>query len=265
MWYIQSIILRIQIKKKNNMEKISVTNKMLILIPHADDELIGCFSLLKNNDCFGFYFNYTGNDSSETNINQRLSEFEKLTQILDLPFNINQLGNVKKQLSDLIKKSNFDGIFLPSFIDWNTEHVLVNKILSDVLNELHQNSYCLPYIYLYQISVPIPDLYLNSYLSLSRKEQIRKWKIFNSIYKSQRHLPSHRFKLQEKINGYYVHKFAAEIYAKMNYEKWSKEYKSSELYIENYSSTLKKNINNLLRMKKTINLYYNYVNRHTPD
>ncbi len=162
--------------------------------------------------------NFSANDAdSEIRINE-ISNYctSKRTPLIKLDY---PPQDSALQLRDLLKPDSFSQIFLPCYIDWHPEHRATNQILRKVIEELSIS----PNIIWYQVSLPLPELLVNSYMLLSRKRHNNKWREFNQYYKSQKFLPSKRFIAIEKITGNALGHHAAEVFIKMTSKQWLRQ------------------------------------------
>jgi len=195
------------------------TNKLqnvLIIAPHADDEIVGCYKLLSSpNKVLIFCLSLTGSNINKENKQIRRIEFLELSKNFGVDVKISN-GQYSEELEKIIYRFKPENIFLPHYIDWHQEHIFASILLKEVINNI--NYECS--VYSYQISVPISSYIITHYIPMNFFEQRTKWNIFNTIYKSQRHLPVFRFKLQEKISGKLVESYAAEVFVKLDLNKW---------------------------------------------
>lgn len=234
--------------KKNTLITFSYTrDKFLVLIPHADDELIGCFQLIKSNPKATqlFYFEFTGSDTSSQNIIKRGEELKLFCDQLGLHLTVSE-GNYQQELASIITSFQPNYLVIPSFVDWHPEHIRVNTILKDLLvQHLYPVQICQ-----YQVTVPIDPAFITHVVPMNRNDQNNKWKLFATIYKSQKTIPILRFKLQEKINGSIVSAYAAEVFSVDTVENWSQNLTIITKPINNVKlSTLYKFINNIPKIR----------------
>jgi hypothetical protein len=248
-------------KANNKIEfKFLPENKILVLVPHADDELIGCYQLLSlyPGNIKLFYFGFTGTTKSIENKNKRLEEIKKLSEIMDIDIIVSECDHAGKLFST-IKAYCPEYIFVPSFIDWHNEHIDCNTILQEVL----LNSKDKAKIVLYQISVPISDTHITHYIPMNYSEQNAKWELFKHIYYSQKHLPLYRFSLQERINGVLFHSYAAEVYMVLSLKKWDEYMRRRSQSINSGKLALLQNyINNLDKIREVSSeMYFSVFNQ----
>jgi len=163
--------------KKNIYSKININSneKILILVPHADDEIIGCYTILSNysKQVKLFYLNYTGENQNKHIKEIRLQELNNLSNL----FNINLISieaDYVNNLRNIINFYNPSIIFVPTLIDWHPEHFRTNEILFNTLNNIKRNNIR---VISYSISVPIPPSYLHLIILYLSKNKIK-----NGIY-----------------------------------------------------------------------------------
>lgn len=213
-------------------------DRILIIAPHADDELIGCYSIISRytDNVHVCCCSLTGSNSSVNNKNTREHEFTEFCKALKVNYSILQ-GRLDKSMEELLLSYKPTVVFLPSFIDWHDEHRLVDKILEDILKKILSP----PQVIWYQVSVPISIKAINSYMLLGREKQKLKWKLFGTFYQSQNHLNTRRFSFLEKHT---IRSEIAEVFCIT-----TKEQRNSlierEYLIEEKKDALKKEINNL--------------------
>lgn len=222
--------------------------KILILCPHADDEWIGCSTLINSNEYSVdvLYYELYGYNRNTENIIIRDNEIKKCSRIKK--YNLYTSSNVKQKLKDLLLSSQYDAVFSPSPIDWHWEHREVFGSLVTVLNCI--KGYIDVKIFFYFISVPPCDSFRLYTHSLNKKAQIEKWTFFNNNYVSQK-MPNLRYMLQERLNALNTEFYAAEVFQEISIEQ---VFKIDE-YIHNQSvkimlDSLSKDINDIYKIRK---------------
>lgn len=241
-WYFQY--------KKNNhaninaeILKINDYEKILIIVPHADDELIGTHMLISkySSKIELLYCGMTGENNNKSNYNIRLKEFKEYCKINKVDYKIAKNDNIESSIKNSINRFNPNYIFIPSFFDWHEEHLMISKILTKINLENIK-------IGLFQISVPIPVNLINYYLTINRKGRKNKWSNFKNIYKSQSNLPIKRFKYNEMVNkvrGYH----SSEVYAIMEYEEYKKIHNNNINNINKNKIVIRDTINNIYKIR----------------
>ncbi len=207
------------IKNQNTLfENLSLPNgKILILIPHSDDEWIGCSQIIKRrwNDIVFCNMDMSGDDEEAVH-KVRYKELENTATLYNI-----QLETMKESkedyLCELVKKINPSLIMVPFFLDWHQEHIVVMNVLENALKRISDKN---TVVGMYQVSLPIlPEMVTTSF-GIDKNELRGKWKYFKSNYKTQRSFPYKRFMLNERINGAISNNYAAEIYCLMGAENW---------------------------------------------
>lgn len=235
--------------------------KILMMVPHADDELISSYTVLRYaDDLTVYYCGFTGSDQTEENRITRGAEISRLCSEL----NVKMIKGDGKcdNLYEVIKDGGYDAILLPSIVDWHEEHRRISYMVSDVCTNLGIR----PEIYSYSVTVPNESGKIVLCVPMNKEQLGEKYDLFNKIYVSQKFMPIERLKLNERVNGYYAGCFAAETFIKYYYEEWYKMVTSS-LSLENKADTkvmifardLKNNLNNLVSIRQISYMFYNWL------
>lgn len=226
-------------------------DRVLIIAPHADDELIGCHTLITNHieQTKIFYCQFLGSNASDKNRAARESEFCGYMQNLGTDnFVIADNDKLEIQLRDLIGQYKPTYIALPSFIDWHPEHRNINILLSEIISDNASIS-----ILWYQISIPIPAQYVNVVYRMNNRCFLNKWSSFNAHYHSQRHMDIGRFKFIEKTCCR-----SSETYLIQNTTKW-KDNVLRLRAIEPDLNSLKETLGNVGKMYRQSERYYSLL------
>lgn len=196
-----------------------LTNKsFLIIAPHADDEYIGCYELIKTksiqNKIKLFLCSYLGSNNSEKNRIIRTNEFVCSCKHQNVDYLIANYESLKEDLKKCIDDFKPDYILLTSIIDPHYEHRKINYLLADILEKNRRQCK----IIWYPVSMPISPEFVNMVQEYSSNE---KWKTFRSIYKSQIHMHLERFQTEERILGRLFNSSAVEGFILLSYEEWN--------------------------------------------
>lgn len=228
------------------LEQLSL-NKVLILCPHADDEWIGCSSIIKTCKTVDvLYYRLYGYNTNEDNRLVRDQEIKQCS--CDNHFTLITSDCIDSTLSELLAKNQYDAIIAPSPIDWHWEHRYVFDTLVEALSTI---SFPVEYqVLLYHISVPCVESNEVYASYLDENVQIYKWRYFDSNYVSQK-MPDKRYMLQERLNAINTGYYAAELYKKIS----TQELLMLSRYIHNSNSiefldSLKSKINNIYSIRK---------------
>ena len=248
-WYVQGLrYLAKDFDLIQNVKELSLEGKGLIIIPHADDEWIGCSQIIKNHsNCEGFFLNWTGSNQLQNNRLIRESEIHNLCDTYN--FNCFFCDCNDDRLAELLKvieSEQFKYFFVPSFIDWHDEHLKACKILREALmlsNKVDEYK-----IVSYQVSVPFPVFLMNRFYVMDKSSQRKKWDTFVNYYPSQK-LPTKRFMEQERVSGRLIGEYSVECYSELCFSEWSAYLdKLSNKEIER--KELKSLINNIYKIRK---------------
>lgn len=250
-WYLDYKAERRNISALEGEINLSDSNK-LILLPHVDDEWIGCSQVLvRYPNSIICDMDMLGGDSIEIHV-KRKKELAEVAKYLNRKL-VTITTDKSNRLKDIIEELNCFEIFLPFFIDWHSEHLEVIDIVEEALRGLSRNIN----VVMYQISVPMRKHNVNFALPLTEKDCKEKWSLFEKFYPTQLHLPTLRFMLQERINGAYANSYAAEVFCLMERDHWLKE-KNKYSLKDNYKRQLSDSLNN-------INLSRSIVEQFTID
>lgn len=208
--------------ESNNIEELYLDGKKMILIPHSDDEWIGCSQVIKKSNEDNLIFcnmNMQGGDSEQLH-KVRYEELEKTAKKFGAK--LCTLSNNKvDELKTIIIKEKPKFIFVPFFIDWHPEHIETINILYNAIQMTNYEGN----IIAYQVSLPMLSNMINKTLPMNKEEFKYKWKYFKDIYKTQTTIPYERFKYNERINGKLVNTYACEPYLVCSIEEWISYYK----------------------------------------
>lgn len=236
-----------EIKTGEKLELDKIT-KPLVLVPHADDELIGNSTILKHfkNKLDVYYFQFLGNNYNESNKNMRLLEINAIQK----KYGFNQINSNSytdySDLEALLATGNHTDIFLPFPLDWHAEHIKISTILQPIIQKLGLEKKI--NLHFYHISVPLPADIPFSFVGLSKQELQEKQDTFSRLYVSQYNTPIKRLNYQNQINALGSSFYAKENFADLDYEQWI----SFLDYVEkNYASKIKPLIFTIDNIKQT--------------
>ena len=221
--------------------------KILIIVPHPDDELIGCDSIISKyrERVTVFYSGMLGSDYSEQNRLTRTREFEDYCKQLNVDYYVN-CGDIQSGINRLLKDSSFGYIFIPTIVDWHNEHRELFKISTDTIRNEHPDVR----VFCYQVTVPFPPKYITHYSEMTQSEQREKWNRFRRVYVSQRFMPIQRFKTVEKSYSPKGQMIIAEVFMELK----------GSFDTDNYVCGIeKKEINNLAAILKSANGEYERI------
>ncbi|WP_281532028.1 hypothetical protein [Anaerocolumna aminovalerica] len=194
-----------------------IQGNVILLVPHADDEWVGC-SRLFNIESLNITLcnmDMQGGDTEELH-KRRYSELSRTAQINNVPIeNVNgSVGQKIVRLSSLIREIKPQYICVPFYYDWHSEHLEVIRILYEALSKLknYEEIFLDVKILMYQVSVPISQQLITHCLAMSKKEQKDKWNMFRMVYKTQSFFPVRRYIYNEYISGGLCNAYAAEVF-----------------------------------------------------
>lgn len=199
-WYCQYLHARFRKLYPLYLTRLMIdhNDKVVVLVPHADDEWIGPYSIIKDrpSKLHCIYFNLFGIDYSEENIRKRNVEIKKSSEYWGFT-----LDNVYKYdvdaLCQLIKDARY--CFIPSPFDWHEEHRKVFLTFVMAFNKLTIEQREKLNVFYFSVSVPHPCDKAQFYIPLTKKELNEKWSQFVKIYHSQAFMPACRYKLQLRL------------------------------------------------------------------
>ncbi len=190
-----------------DMKNNSFIGAKIVVAPHADDELIGCYKgALEDFHNTSIFYLGMGNNSRTIDL-IRKSEIVKLCKDMKLDYyeyNGIERDNIAAKIEDIGPSY----IFVPYYIDWHPDHRIVTKNMVNIIRYIGKQIN----IAFYAVTIPISKYDVNYAIPMDYKAQFNKWKIMKNVYRSQRHLPIFRFIINEWINGRLINVRAAEFY-----------------------------------------------------
>lgn len=236
---------------KKLMVEDQIQGDVLILVPHADDEWIGCSRLfnMPNVKILLCNMDMQGGDTEKTH----RCRYLELMQMAELHGVLvkNVYGTINEKitgLTTLILETNPQYICVPFYCDWHFEHLAVMRMLYQALSKLTQEQRRDLKIFMYQVSVPIPSKMITHCFPMSKKEQQEKWNTFRSIYKTQTFLPVYRYIYNEYIHGGFSDSHAAEVFVCEICSKWIRSFGKRQLH-KSRRELLIKNLGNLKKIR----------------
>lgn len=222
-WYIQYYKAKKEKLYSNQLTLLDLdtSKKIVILVPHADDEWIGPYSVLKQRPplLHCIYFNLFGNDYSENNIRIRNGEILASSKYWGYNLIDNYNYDVESLYNEIVTAKY---CFIPSPIDWHREHRQVFQTFVQAYNKLSNEQKDSLEVYYYSVSVPhsySENLY---YIPLTKQEVEAKWNQFQKVYQSQAFMPASRYKLQLRIAPSNVG-YAAQTFIRVSKERLNRD------------------------------------------
>lgn len=192
----------------------------LLLVPHADDELLGAYALIRRErkKLILAYYGFTGSNHSEDNRKRRDAEFLRFCSETGTEHTRIDSSHT---LCQLLSERSIRTVYVPSLVDWHPEHRKLNYELHAALAGAMADG-CAPEelnITWYSVTVPIEDA--NAVIvPMTKEEQDEKYRLFREIYLSQAHMPLERFALQERINAKGTVHHCGEVYLPLSMRQW---------------------------------------------
>lgn len=201
--------------------------KIIILMPHSDDEWIGCSQLIihRSHNILVLNLDMCGGDDEYTHSVRR---HEAITVSNMYHYELKLASNPIEDLIRTIVDYSPDFIFLPCYFDWHEEHIRVMNAFMSAADTVGFSGK----VGMYQVSLPIPDEIINCGFPMSHKTWKEKWKLFKSYYPTQCFIPSTRFAIQEYINGPLANSYATEVYSIFEYGDWKQLFIHNQLDCE---------------------------------
>lgn len=234
--------------------------RVLLLAPHADDELLSSYTLLKRcPDLTVYYCGFTGTNQSKKNASIRRAEITMLCKKCGVPI-IDGRGDCYN-LEQIV--DDYDILLIPSIVDWHNEHRKVSYILYKILKKMNRKFK----IYSYSVTVPNESGREILVLPMTQEEQDEKYSVFYCVYKSQKFMPIYRFRINERINGYYVNAYSAEVFLPHDFGGWmcetnklmKLEQNEDEILVNHIKNVA--NTGNLRTIRQASSAFYSYVER----
>lgn len=215
-WSMQAQKVRRKITRIEQIITFDTNKKVMIILPHSDDEWIGCSQIIKNwNNVILCNTDMQGGDDESMHIRRR----EELRNT-GLKYNRPLILTSVNDLATTINTEKPDAICIPYYIDWHDEHIAVLKAIYESINDLDVDISVVSY----QVSVPMTEKMVNFVIPMSKKEHKNKWKYFKNNYKTQTIIPYQRFAYNETINSAMTGNYAVEAYRVLNIKEWGSEF-----------------------------------------
>ncbi len=221
LWNVQ--YYRVLNKYKNDIV-LSVLNlssdvdKIYVIVPHADDELIGCYNMIMKykEKVTLIFMDLTGSNLCAVNKSNREDEFKCFCTLnnIDYMFYDQYYSEVVQKLKN--EKSIY---FFPTIFDWHPEHRMVSCLFKDVLLTGNEELY----IGYYSVSTPICDFYKKLVVPYEKVNRRKKWRDFKRFYLSQKHMPIQRYIIEEKLMCQLYNYKCCEIYSVLTVAEWASD------------------------------------------
>lgn len=215
-WHVDAFRIRRALSPKADIQPLP-SGKTLILIPHPDDEWIGCSGIVSDasREVVFVDMDMSGDDSAERH-EARKKELAAVAGLFGRKV-VRVSSDKVQSLRDILQQEFPRYVAVPFFIDWHREHLAVIATLARALENYPSADLD---IVMCQISVPMLPPVITHAIPLDKKVQQRKWNVFSRYYPSQGYMPVERFRLCERINGKLVSSFSAEAYSVVSTGTW---------------------------------------------
>ncbi len=215
-WHVDAFRIRRALSPKAGIQPLP-RGKTLILIPHPDDEWIGCSGIVSDvsREVVFVDMDMSGDDSPERH-EARKKELAAVAGLFGRKV-VRVSSNKVQSLRDILHQESPRYVAVPFFVDWHREHL---EVIATLAHALENNRLTDLDIVMYQISVPMLPSAITHAVPLDKTVQQRKWDVFSRYYPSQGYMPIERFRLCERINGKLVRSFALEAYSVVPGRTW---------------------------------------------
>lgn len=247
-------------------EELRNLGKVLVLIPHVDDEVIGLGGVLAGlSEEYHIDLLY-GTDSGasrsvrsrEEISNIRFKEAENLAKELNLEI-VEKMLDIHNEdkiwsfnvfanyLTEVLKEQKYDSIFTVSMVDAHPEHQRLTSFLGRYLKDSEYDGD----IYLYEVSNLLPNTWINTYYPMSEEVWSKKQELYRH-FGSQKTMDFEIFNILNKSKGLAVGEIRpVEYFTKMSREKFVG--KVDKLVDENMGNVIPFRIGNNRSFYKVIN------------
>lgn len=230
-----------------NLPKFDKCNNTIILIPHADDEWVGCSTIVNSNsDVILCNMDMSGGDSESLH-EQRFKELEYVAKLHQNRI-ITLIEDKKTALGKVILDNHIKNVFVPFFFDWHQEHRETMYILRETLKELEEDIS----VIMYQVSIPIVESRINFANGYDKKTWNLKWNNFEKFYKTQVSIPYKRFAFSERVNGALINSYGAEVFSFCSKTEWLLNF-DQWLLEEKEIQSIKANLQDMIAVNELIN------------
>lgn len=256
LWHSEYKKLIKQTGHNENIKELIIKGKNMILIPHSDDEWIGCSQVInkmKKETLIFCNMDMLGGDTTDLH-KIRYKELKKTVDKYNAVLYTITNNKIEK-LKKIIKEEQPDSIFVPFFLDWHPEHIETINILFDVMKSIKYECNIISY----QVSLPIIREMINAYIPMKKKDFQRKWEYFRKVYKTQTKIPYRRFMYNERINGSIVKQYACEPFVVCTKKQWLKLYEKIRLN-EIESQDIVCSLNSISKTRKKLDNVYLKLN-----
>lgn len=257
--YIESRLIRLRVSKISFSDVIQ--GKVVILMPHSDDEWIGCSRIIvgQNEKVMIANMDMMGGDAANIHHMRRQEMLSVANRYnSDVVLISGKKSDKIEELSVLIKGIKPDYVCVPFYYDWHSEHLETREILYEALKLLRSGSDLQSCNRLsvieYQVSVPIPARYITHCMKMTREDQSEKWELFHMTYKTQAFFPMWRFKDNEYISGKLCGAYACENFVCSTANLWMSSF-ANNIISEQQRIKIMKHFRDIAKIRATIDAF----------
>ena len=171
----KNILKRLYIKLSNVTElkysiPLDIKNmRNLIVAPHPDDELFGCFGVLNDHSCHNDILLITDGEKGISDLSEEETRLVRNKEFMECCSNLN-VANIEfshlpdsnlnlKIMNENIEteKLKYDNIFLPNILDLHPDHYMCSRFFLGAKSLKNTN------IYFYEVwsALPVPSHHIN--------------------------------------------------------------------------------------------------------
>jgi LmbE family N-acetylglucosaminyl deacetylase len=201
--------------------------KNLIIAPHIDDEVLGCYSLL-NEDTLVCYIGVE--DRSYVSAEERVKELEDAASIKKFKWVLfnNVVNNYKSEelitsIEELINREKPENVFIPHY-SYNQDHRAVYDASMVALRH-HDINWFVDKVFVYEqphtILWPYKNFEPNFYITINIKDKIKTYNLYKSQVRG--HRSSEIIEIMAKLRGKQANVEYAEAFSCIRYVVKSKD------------------------------------------
>jgi len=257
--YIESRLIRLRLSKISFSDVIQ--GKVVILMPHSDDEWVGCSRIIidQKTKVLIANMNMMGGDTEDIHHIRRQEMLAIANRYnSDVVLISGKKSDKIEELATLINDIKPDFVCIPFYYDWHSEHLETREILYEALRVLCSDS-GLQYINKmniieYQVSVPIPVDCITHCMKMTQEDQDEKWEIFHRTYKTQDFFPIWRFKYNEYISGKLCGAYACENFVFSTAKLWMSSFVDNVIS-EQQRMKIMKDFRDIAKIRDTVDMF----------
>jgi len=264
---------RASIVERNNLVTSLPGEKILVLAPHVDDDMIGCggaiLKYLKEGKEVHIAYLTTGQKNGRSGLNEkqiveeRKKEAFLVADCIGIPesnlhfFNSRDsellYTDITCELNNILQDYQIDTIFFPSILDTHIDHYATSKKLLAVFNKSQVTVQNMT-LMMYEVQSPISPLFSNTVLDITNEFKLKSKLL--KYYRSQQ-TNFHFLPIMNRLNGLVINENRmAEVFIKTNFKSYMKFIEENFNSDDNYVN-LKENLIAHRDHRNTIDTYNN--------